>query len=113
MGIKIECLGGKEKYCPSCFATLDAEGLLGSDTVRGGRGRSRCDSLICLTCGAVSCDRCAVARLYSRGGSVVEIDASGNGKKWFSSNGKKVAVGNGNNGSLKKSNLTAKQNLNE
>ena len=46
-------------------------------------------------------------------GSVVGIDASGNGKKWLSSNGKKVVVGNGNNGNLKKSNLTAKQNLND
>jgi len=46
-------------------------------------------------------------------GSVAEIDASGNGKKWLSSNGKKVVVGNGNNGNLKKSNLTAKQNLND
>ena len=45
--------------------------------------------------------------------SVVEIDASGNGKKWLSSNGKKVVVGNGNNGNFKKSNLTAKQNLND
>ena len=46
-------------------------------------------------------------------GSVAEIDASGNGKKWLSSNGKKVVVGNGNNGNLKQSNLTAKQNLND
>ena len=46
-------------------------------------------------------------------GSVVEMDASGNGKKWLSSNGKKVVVGNGNNGNLKQSNLTAKQNLND
>ena len=46
-------------------------------------------------------------------GSVVKMDASGNGKKWLSSNGKKVVVGNGNNGNLKKSNLTAKQNLND
>ena len=46
-------------------------------------------------------------------GSVVEMDASENGKKWLSSNGKKVVVGNGNNGNLKKSNLTAKQNLND
>ena len=45
--------------------------------------------------------------------SVVEMDASGNGKKWLSSNGKKVVVGNGNNGNLKQSNLTAKQNLND
>ena len=45
--------------------------------------------------------------------SVVEMDTSGNGKKWLSSNGKKVVVGNGNNGNLKKSNLTAKQNLND
>jgi hypothetical protein len=28
-------------------------------------------------------------------------------------NGKKMVVGNGNNGSLEKSNVTAKQNLNE
>ena len=46
-------------------------------------------------------------------GSFVEMDASGNGKKWLSSNGKKVVVGNGNNGNLKQSNLTAKQNLND
>ena len=46
-------------------------------------------------------------------GSVAENDASGNGKKWLSSNGKKVVVGNGNNGNLKQSNLTAKQNLND
>jgi len=46
-------------------------------------------------------------------GSVVGMDASGNGKKWLSSNGKKVVVGNGNNGNLKQSNLTAKQNLND
>ena len=46
-------------------------------------------------------------------GSVVGNDASGNGKKWLSSNGKKVVVGNGNNGNFKKSNLTAKQNLND
>ena len=46
-------------------------------------------------------------------GSVAEIDVSGNGKKWLSRNGKKVVVGNGNNGNLKKSNLTAKQNLND
>ena len=46
-------------------------------------------------------------------GSVAEIDASGNGKKWLSSNGKKVVVGNGNNGNFKKSNLTVKQNLND
>ena len=45
--------------------------------------------------------------------SVVEMDTSGNGKKWLSSNGKKVIVGNGNNGNLTKSNLTAKQNLND
>jgi hypothetical protein len=41
------------------------------------------------------------------------MDTSGNGKKWLSSNGKKVVVGNGNNGNLKQSNLTAKQNLND
>ena len=46
-------------------------------------------------------------------GSVLGNDASGNGKKWLSSNGKKVVVGNGNNGNFKKSNLTAKQNLND
>ena len=46
-------------------------------------------------------------------GSVVGMDASGKGKKWLSSNGKKVVVGNGNNGNLKQSNLTAKQNLND
>ena len=45
--------------------------------------------------------------------SVLGNDASGNGKKWLSSNGKKVVVGNGNNGNLKQSNLTAKQNLND
>ena len=45
--------------------------------------------------------------------SVVEMDTSGNGKKRLSSNGKKVIVGNGNNGNLTKSNLTAKQNLND
>ena len=42
-------------------------------------------------------------------GSVVGNDASGNGKKWLSSNGKKVVVDNGNNGNFKKSNLTAKK----
>ena len=41
-------------------------------------------------------------------GSVAEMAASGNGKKWLPSNGKKVAVGNGNNGNVKKSNLTVK-----
>ena len=46
-------------------------------------------------------------------GSVLGNDASGNGKKWLSSHGKKVVVGNGNNGNFKKSNLTAKQNLND
>jgi len=46
-------------------------------------------------------------------GSVAEIAASGNGKKWLPSNGKKVVVGNGNNGNIKKSNLTVKQNLND
>ena len=46
-------------------------------------------------------------------GSVAEMAASGNGKKWLPSNGKKVAVGNGNNGNVKKSNLTVKQNLND
>ena len=46
-------------------------------------------------------------------GSVAENDASGNGKKWLSSNGKKVVVGNGNNSDLKKNNLTTKQNLND
>ena len=46
-------------------------------------------------------------------GSVLGNDASGNGKKLLSSNGKKVVVGNGNNGNFKKSNLTAKQNLND
>ena len=46
-------------------------------------------------------------------GSVLGNDASGNGKKWLLSNGKKVVVGNGNNGNFKKSNLTAKQNLND
>ena len=46
-------------------------------------------------------------------GSIAEMAASGNGKKWLSSNGKKVVVGNGNNGNVKKSNLTAKQNLND
>ncbi len=46
-------------------------------------------------------------------GSVLGNDASGNGKKWLSSNGKKVVVGNGNNGNFKKSNLTGKQNLND
>ena len=46
-------------------------------------------------------------------GSVAENDASGNGKKWLSSNGKKVVVGNGNNSNLKKNNLTTKQNLND
>ena len=46
-------------------------------------------------------------------GSVLGNDASGNGKKWLSSNGKKVVVGNGNNGNFKKNNLTAKQNLND
>ena len=45
--------------------------------------------------------------------SVVEMDTSGNGKKWLSSNDKKVIVGNGNNGNLTKSNLTAKQKLND
>ena len=46
-------------------------------------------------------------------GSVAEMASSGNGKKWLPSNGKKVAVGNGNNGNVKKSNLTVKQNLND
>ena len=46
-------------------------------------------------------------------GSVAENDASGNGKKWLSSNGKKVVVGNGNNSDLKKNNLITKQNLND
>ena len=46
-------------------------------------------------------------------GSVLGNDASRNGKKWLSSHGKKVVVGNGNNGNFKKSNLTAKQNLND
>ena len=46
-------------------------------------------------------------------GSVAENDASGNGKKWLSSNGKKVVVGNGNNSDFKKNNLTTKQNLND
>ena len=46
-------------------------------------------------------------------GSVTEMAASGNGKKWLPNNGKKVAVGNGNNGNVKKSNLTVKQNLND
>ena len=46
-------------------------------------------------------------------GSVAEMASSGNGKKWLPSNGKKVAVGNGNNGNVRKSNLTVKQNLND
>ena len=46
-------------------------------------------------------------------GSVAEMASSENGKKWLPSNGKKVAVGNGNNGNVKKSNLTVKQNLND
>ena len=46
-------------------------------------------------------------------GSVLGNDASANGKKWLPSNGTKVAVGNGNNGNVKKSNLTVKQNLND
>ena len=45
-------------------------------------------------------------------GSVAEMAASGNGKKWISGNGKKAIVGNGNNGHSKKSDLTVKQTLN-
>ena len=45
-------------------------------------------------------------------GSVAEMAASGNGKKWVSGNGKKAIVGNGNNGNGKKSDLTVKQTLN-
>jgi len=42
-------------------------------------------------------------------GSVAEMAVSGNGKKWLPSSGKKVAVGNGDNGNVKKSNLTVKK----
>ena len=46
-------------------------------------------------------------------GSVAEMAASENGKKWVSSNGKKAVIGNGkNNGNGKKRDLTFKQTLN-
>ena len=45
-------------------------------------------------------------------GSVAEMAASGNGKKWISSNGKKAIIGNGKNGNGKKLDLTFKQTLN-
>ena len=45
-------------------------------------------------------------------GSVAEMAASGNGKKWVSSNGKKAIIGNGKNGNGKKHDLTFKQTLN-
>ena len=45
-------------------------------------------------------------------GSVAEMAASGNGKKWISSNGKKAIIGNGKNGNGKKLDLTLKQTLN-
>ena len=37
---------------------------------------------------------------------------NGNGKKWIFNNGKKAIVGNGNNGTAKKDDLTVKQTLN-
>ena len=45
-------------------------------------------------------------------GSVAEMAASGNGKKWVSSNGKKAIIENGKNGNGKKHDLTFKQTLN-
>jgi hypothetical protein len=45
-------------------------------------------------------------------GSVAEMAASGNGKKWVAGNGKKAIIGNGTNGNGKKHDLTVKQTLN-
>ena len=45
-------------------------------------------------------------------GSVAEMAASENGKKWISSNGKKALIGYGKIGNGKKRDLTLKQTLN-